>query len=54
MTSGLAIDAPSTPPGNDRGALFTVLGEQLALKLEPARGPVDLLIIDNVERPTDD
>jgi uncharacterized protein (TIGR03435 family) len=51
---GLAIDAPSTPPGNDRGALFTVLGEQLALKLEPARGLVDLLVIDNVERPTDD
>jgi uncharacterized protein (TIGR03435 family) len=35
-------------------SLFTALQEQLGLKLESQRGPVDVLIIDSVERPTDD
>jgi uncharacterized protein (TIGR03435 family) len=35
-------------------SLFTVLEDQLGLKVESARGPVDVLVIDHVERPTDD
>jgi uncharacterized protein (TIGR03435 family) len=32
--------------------LFTALEEQLGLKLEPAKGPVQVLVIDHVEMPS--
>ena len=38
--------APDDPPD-----LFTALQEQLGLKLEAQRAPVDTLVIDHVERP---
>ena len=38
----------------DAPGLFTALVEQLSLKLEPAVGPVDVLVIDSVERPRED
>jgi uncharacterized protein (TIGR03435 family) len=44
-------EAPATatdaPPG-----LFTAMQEQLGLKLEPARVPADVLVLDAVERPS--
>lgn len=34
-------------------SLFTAMQEQLGLRLEPAKGPVDVLVIDDVHQPTE-
>jgi uncharacterized protein (TIGR03435 family) len=47
--------APPLPPVDPNGAsLFSALQEQLGLKLESTRAPLDVLVIDRVERPTPD
>jgi uncharacterized protein (TIGR03435 family) len=40
------------PSDSSAPSLFAALQEQLGLKLEPARGPVEVLVIESVERPT--
>lgn len=42
----------AAPQVSSGASIFTALREQLGLKLEPARGPVRLLVIDSVEQPT--
>ncbi len=41
---------PSIDPNGP--SLFTALEEQLGLELRPARGPVEVLVIDSVQQPT--
>jgi len=53
-----AADGPVMPPEFPRvdpgaPALTTAIEERLGLELDPARGPIDMLIIDRVQRPTE-
>jgi uncharacterized protein (TIGR03435 family) len=35
-------------------SLYVALEEQLGLKLEPQRAPVDVVVIDSIQRPVED
>jgi uncharacterized protein (TIGR03435 family) len=43
----VAVDNPTGP------SIFTALKEQIGLKLESAKGPVEILVIDHVEKPSE-
>lgn len=57
LSGEFELDLRFTPDSSPAAApefpsIFTAVQEQLGLKLEAARGPVEVLVIDSVERPT--
>jgi uncharacterized protein (TIGR03435 family) len=45
--------APGAPPSLGPGPLLAALQDQLGLKLEPARELMNVLVVDRLERPTE-
>lgn len=46
-------DGLAAPPSQSDGtSIFTAIQEQLGLRLEPSKGPVDILIVDRIQRPS--
>jgi uncharacterized protein (TIGR03435 family) len=43
---------PPAPDSNGVG-LFTAIQEQLGLKLEPQKAPIQILVIDHAEKPSE-
>jgi len=49
----LASTADAEPPADAPPDIFTAIQEQLGLKLESTKGPVEVLVIDHVEKPSE-
>ena len=45
-------DTPAPSANLSAPSIFTALQQQLGLRLQSAKGPVDMLVIDHVERPS--
>ena len=44
---------PPPPPADAGASIFTAVQEQLGLRLESTKGPVEVLVIDSVQKPTE-
>ncbi|HKE84479.1 MAG TPA: TIGR03435 family protein [Vicinamibacterales bacterium] len=50
---GGVLVGPPPQSLSDAPALTTALQDELGLRLDPRRGPVDVLVVDRIERPTE-
>lgn len=50
--TGAPNDRPAPPPDSKAPSIFEAIQEQLGLKLVSAKGPVAVIVIDHVERPS--
>ena len=48
-----APEAPPPPADASGPSIFTAVQEQLGLRLESAKDPVEVLVIDSVQKPTE-
>jgi uncharacterized protein (TIGR03435 family) len=48
------VNGAPAPVDPNMPNIFTALQEQLGLKLDSQRGPVDVIVIDSVEQPSAD
>jgi uncharacterized protein (TIGR03435 family) len=51
-TSSPDVRNTVTLPGIPVASLFSALEQQLGLKLEPGKSPIEIMVIDHVERPS--
>jgi uncharacterized protein (TIGR03435 family) len=51
--SAAAAAGPPSPADPSGPSLFTAIQDQLGLKLEAAKGPVEVLVIDSVQKPSE-
>jgi uncharacterized protein (TIGR03435 family) len=55
LVQKMGMNVPTAAmPQTDGSSVMTVINEQLGLKLESARGPVDVLVVDSVQAPVAD
>jgi uncharacterized protein (TIGR03435 family) len=55
FVAGRAVDQPGQPAIGDKEgpSISTALQQQLGLRLEAGRGPVPVIVVDHIERPTE-
>jgi uncharacterized protein (TIGR03435 family) len=50
---GPGVPEPLPPVDSSGPSIFTAIQEQFGLKLDSAKGPVEIFVIDHVEKPTE-